>query len=1039
MGRVLGLDIGTNSIGWTLIDEREDSSISRVVAIGVRIFPEGVNRDTQGAEHSKNEERRIARGMRRQIARRARRKAVLRRSLVAAGLLPADREAQQRLDELDPYELRRAGLTRRLELHEFGRVLVHLNQRRGFLSNRKADRGRKSENSQTLQEINALAEAMGERTLGEHLAERRQENSQERIRGQHTRRQMYLDEFRKLWEEQSKHHPELTETLCYGLQGPEQTYPRAPQHLKDRRRNSLLREYGLYGILFFQRSLYWPKSVIGRCELTGEKRCPRADRVAQRFRMLNEVNNLLIISEFTEPRALSVHERTVALKALTTKKERTFDELRKALGLLDSDVFNLERADRKKLLGSPIDVALAHKSLFGKRWEAFPEETKDRIVRSLIADEEEQILGKARADWSCSEELARRLIEFDPSDLADGSASYSRAAMERLLPHLERGLRLMGNDATDSALHAAGFLRPDEKVVQQSNQLPPVPDDIRNPIVRQALFEVRKLIHAVIREYGKPDRIHVELAREAKGTADSRAKQTRDMRENERRRDGAAEWLREHGVAVTRDSIQRFLLWREQGEDCVYSGNPISPAQLFGGEVDIDHVLPYSKSLDNSLMNKVVAFRSENTRKGQRTPYEWLSGMDQAKYEQVLQRARTLPFPKRRRFAEKEVKLDDFLARQLSDTAYITTCVRQYLMRLGVDIVCTKGAATAELRYQWGLNTVLRDDGLDLKSRDDHRHHAVDALVIALTSRSRLQQLARTRGADREQLPPPWPKFREQVLEMVDGIKVSHRPARKISGALHEDTIYGPTQKSRTPSNEPRPHAQGWVEEPGTFVVRKPVTALTPAMIDEIRDPHVRELVVARLRERGIDHKSAGVKFPKDLWAEPLWLVPKSGRKSVATHPIRFVRVLRRDQTIQPIRGGTACVKPGSTHHICLFELPGHTPERPKREMIAVTMLEVVQRRKRREPLIRHFHPTVPEAKFLYSLSWGETVWANIRGREDLYVFRTAASTQGQIYFVSHTDARPSATAMKYAVKANTLDAVKVTVDPLGRIRNAND
>src|SRR5262249_20753135 len=141
--------------------------------------------------------------------------------------------------------------------------------------------------------------------------------------------------------------------------------------------------------------------------------------------------------------------------------------------------------------------------------------------------------------------------------------------------------------------------------------------------------------------------------------------------------------------------------------------------------------------------------------------------------------------------------------RQLTDTAYLTSQVREYLLPLVADphrdILCIKGQLTAELRHLWGLNSVLRDDALNLKNREDHRHHAVDALVVALTNRSRLQHLAQTRYAAADErtnkLPAPWSNFRDAVQELVDGIKVSHRPVRDLSGALHEETIYGPSSK----------------------------------------------------------------------------------------------------------------------------------------------------------------------------------------------------------------------------------------------------
>jgi CRISPR-associated endonuclease Csn1 len=338
----------------------------------------------------------------------------------------------------------------------------------------------------------------------------------------------------------------------------------------------------------------------------------------------------------------------------------------------------------------------------------------------------------------------------------------------------------------------------------------------------------------------------------------------------------------------------------------------------------------------------------------------------------------------------------------------------------------------------WGLNTVLREDGLNLKNREDHRHHAVDAVVIALTDRSRLQHLARARYTD-ERLPAPWSNFRDAIEEAAAGIHVSHKAVRDISGALHEETIYGPTSKPDRGNGEAeRPHAKGWIEEDGVFVLRKKLEDLTPAMVENIRDPHVKEIVLQRLAEFGVEPGGKG-KIPKEAWQKPLYMKRKSGRTSRAPSMIRKVRIVRKEGTIQPIRGGAAWVKPGNTHHIAIFELPAKAGKKPKRDMIAVSMMEASQRARRGEPLVSRVHPSVPDAKFLFSLSWGEMVSADIRGRDDLYVFRTAASTQGQIYFVSHTDARPSASATKFAVKANTLAGQKVIVDPLGRIRNAND
>jgi CRISPR-associated endonuclease Csn1 len=137
------------------------------------------------------------------------------------------------------------------------------------------------------------------------------------------------------------------------------------------------------------------------------------------------------------------------------------------------------------------------------------------------------------------------------------------------------------------------------------------------------------------------------------------------MRQREEDRDAAAQRIREHGIKMSREAIDRYLLWEEQRHECIYSGEPISLAQLFGGEVDIDHILPRERSLDDSLKNRVVCFRSQNRDKADRTPHEWLAATDPARYEAILQRTKCLPYPKAERLRQQHVTLNDFIARQL--------------------------------------------------------------------------------------------------------------------------------------------------------------------------------------------------------------------------------------------------------------------------------------------------------------------------------------------------------------------------------------
>jgi CRISPR-associated endonuclease Csn1 len=399
-----------------------------------------------------------------------------------------------------------------------------------------------------------------------------------------------------------------------------------------------------------------------------------------------------------------------------------------------------------------------------------------------------------------------------------------------------------------------------------------------------------------------------------------------------------------------------------------------------------------------------------------------------------------MPYSKYRRFLQKELDLDKFIARQLTDTGYITRATVEYLRLLFErkqehSVLGLKGQLTAELRWQWGLDKILEEmpdspawnEKNELrpgeKNRADHRHHAIDAIVVALTNRQRLHKLSelvRRGGAQKhgEVLPEPWPDFRETVVGRIRGLKVSHRVERKVRGALHEETLYGPTPTA------------------GEWVLRKSVELLSAAEVERIRDPKIRQIVLDRLRERGIDFgrgKKPDAKKMKEALSNPPLQMPSGVL-------IKKVRLIKQELTIQPLRDDDkfqAYVKPGSTHHLCIFEFEERSKK--KREAIFVTMLEATKRLKRGEPIVCRTHPERPEAKFIMSLSSREMVLANWRGEQKLLVFKTAASTQGQLYFAEHTDARRSSDQTRFVATANSLDARKVTVDPLGRIRWAND
>jgi CRISPR-associated endonuclease Csn1 len=413
-----------------------------------------------------------------------------------------------------------------------------------------------------------------------------------------------------------------------------------------------------------------------------------------------------------------------------------------------------------------------------------------------------------------------------------------------------------------------------------------------------------------------------------------------------------------------------------------------------------------------------------------------------------------MPWVKRRKFSQQEVKLEDFVSRQMNDTAYIAREVRQYLQCLypgdrqlrEQKVKAVRGGTTFELRWQWGLDSILGAPGLIRKERKDLRHHAIDAIVIALTNEKRLAQLARRnrRSGDSATDFAPWANFWQDVKSAVENVNVSHRVRRKVRGQLHDETHYGkPIGKEK-------------------FRYRKALSDLTWAETGKILDGKIRDLVAARvapfrkndnLAPGEIDDsylESLSKKPPAAAWAEPLYLMDKNGGVANA---IKRVRLEKTDSTIRSIRKGdrTVYVKPGNTHHVCLFKGIACPPGDHDRDAVFVDLLTATERKlqalrrntgsTRANQVIEKTHPNFAEARFWMSLSKGEMILLDPSDPSSLYRYETALSPKTkQLVFRRHVCASIG-TYGRIQPRPWTLnpEARKVTVDPLGRVRWAND
>jgi CRISPR-associated endonuclease Csn1 len=1071
---VLGLDLGPNSIGWAMLDQDPesgepvgfyDTSVidSPHPPMGVRVFEAGLENFETAKEKSRSQQRRMMRSLRRNHARRNARRAKVKRLLTGAGLLPDDEMELAALFRTDPYEIRARALSEDLTVHEVGRALFHLAQRRGFKSNRKS--GDDKEEGKVLEEIGKLEHEMreaGSKTLGQHFAALRagkKEMARPRVRAQHTRRDMYEVEFSGIVERQKQAHPgKLTDDFVGDLH--EAVFFQRPFAIsEERRKNAPSRA-----------NLHRAPSVRPCPFEEGEKCCNKGHWKAQRFRILKEVANLTISEHHHEERELTTEERDFLIDELSVAREIKFDQIRKKLHKVfgtDPDArFNLERGGRKKLLGNTVENKLAN-AFSKKKWATMPEDTKVRLRELLLDVEDPAALEEALRSHGLDENKVSKLMEFSPPD---GYLGYSLKAIDKLLVHMEHGKD--EHDAIQAVYggreEVHGF---DKLPALVSDELPAEIHEITNPVVRRALVEVRKVVNALTREHGRPARIVVELAREMKDGQEGRKEYSRRIRGRQEEREEAKKRVLEHGGnQASRSDVNRWLYWKEQGGACLYTGQSIPASEIFnGGAWDVDHILPRWRSLDDSMMNKALVSREANARKANRTPAEWL-GTESQEFKQLVKRASeleksgTLPTPKLMRLKAAKLDTDDFAKRQLNDTRYITRAVVKYLellypaeLRHGEKaVMSSRGGLTSELRHHLGLNRdvfypLLDSKGNDVKpdeeargakSRIDHRHHAVDAVVVALSSRAFLKRYQDywKRRADphvkEPEFPPPWESLRNEVRRHADEIQVSHRVQRKLSSALHEETFYGPLYDDK---GDLIPHK---------YSTRKPIERFDKGKhILEIRDEHVRKLVADKARASGWDG-SPKAKLPKG------WF--KAGVFMDSGVEIKKARVTVSINN--PARISHRYAVLGNNHHIEVFEDSSIQPGKKGRIKTRVVSTMEAARRARREKdaqqrEIVSRNPGEPY-RFLMSLARKDSVVATnpSTGERTLCVVQKFSGSEelstSELDFVIRDvrDSRPAKTGNKSPFRRVTscqdfkrLEIGKVQVDPLGRVYPAND
>jgi len=961
----LGLDLGTNSIGWCIYSLDGNNKPEALIDMGVRIFSDG--RDPKTKEPLAVE-RRTARGLRRILHRRKQRRKQMFCLLQEQGLMPNDAVQATALKSLNPYELRVRALDAKLEPYELGRVLFNLSVRRGFKSNRKeavqekekdSQNDTKSQNEKCEQLAKAIKDS-GFRTLGEFLWKHKNTETPQMendagdigmrfVPGRsnyYPTRRMYAEEFDTIRKVQEPYY-------------------------------SGVNWDALYEKLFYQRPLRAQER--GKCRYMPDKeRTFKAMPCSQKIRILQEVYNMDYIDALGKAFPIG-NAQTDMLIALLDKKEKlSFAAMKKELGLDESCTFNLERGGREYLQGNITAVKLRNKNRFGELWDSLSLAEQDRIVEKLITADEDAEIISILEQYDLTDEQKKNIVA---TVLPSGTSMLCKEVTEMLVQKMEQNkipltvaVQMLGYTYADQSVHEEGEL-PYYGVILTGSTMGAHPEadeskpelkygKISNPTVHVALNQTRTVVNTLIKAYGKPQQIVVELSRDLKASREAKARIQKTITMNQKRNERDNKNITEitKNPYPNREDRLKYRLWEELGSDsfsrkCLYCGKPISGSEIFTKDIEIEHILPFGRTLFDGETNKTIAHTSCNAFKKDRSPFEAFgSSPNGYNWHDIRARANSLKNPaKRALFAENAMekfeKDSSFIQRQLIDNAYLSRSALRYLRCICKDVWSVNGCMTKLLRDKWNIDSILKREigdteiahfelkneqiGQYKKNRYDHRHHALDASVIALIDRAIVQEISRLnqiRLKNRIEA-PQMPVLRSELIEKVKHITVSFKPDHGRQGKLSKETLLGKIKKiekvdidsiqtddiasikddairtrfetkRRELGDITKAKAALKTEFPKLdvfktyYVSRTPIVSLTEKNIDSIVDEKIKEKLKTFIKEHAdLSFAEQLQKFTETEWIGKPSVDGKPGKK----YRIVKVRCINRVQTPIPI------------------------------------------------------------------------------------------------------------------------------------------
>ncbi|MCL2566116.1 MAG: type II CRISPR RNA-guided endonuclease Cas9 [Defluviitaleaceae bacterium] len=819
----IGLDIGIASVGFAVMELDHEDLPSKIIRIGSRVFDVAEN-PKDGA--SLAEPRREARSMRRRLRRKSHRKARIRNLILGQNILSQDAlDSLFNSIDLCIYQLRAEALDRIITNEELARILIHLSQRRGFKSNRKAEDAKKE--GALLKAIAANEAIMKEknyRTVGELFYRDEAYSKTKRNKGENYQNTITRDMIEVEARTVFLHQRDLGNTVCSESLEEEylkillsqRSFDEGPGKLSDGTPNPYAK--GIEG-------------MVGECTFEkDEPRAPKASYSFERFELLQKVNHIrLDIDGKTVP--LTVEQRHKLIELAHSTFAPTYARIRKELTIPENARFNSIRKYEN-------DVDAAEKAEKFNCLKNFHEmrKTLDKVSKGRIAsistekrNEIGRIFSLYKSEDKIRDAFAATNIDIEPLDvetLINNLDSFSKfghlsvKALDKIIPFLEEGLNYneacekAGYDFKGMSSDGASTLISLEKLAESTE------NTITSNVAKRTISQCAKVINAIIREMDRvsPVYINIELAREMSKPHKERVKDDKDNRENSAYNERIKNELSETDGLLNPKGLDivRLKLWKQQDGRCAYSNTSIPRERLFQpGGADIDHIVPYSISFDDTYNNKVLVQVHENRQKGDRLPLQYLTGKRRDDFIVWVENS-TLRKEKKDRLLKAEITEDDrnrFKERNLQDTKTISSFMYRYLSEYLEfapsenrvrRVTAVNGRVTSMLRSRWGLNKV-REDG--------DMHHAFDAAVIACTTQGMINRLSgyygrretlytsddgteytisKKTGEIKERFPQPYNNFSNELIgKLSKDVFVSRMPSRKVSGAAHKETIKG--------------------------------------------------------------------------------------------------------------------------------------------------------------------------------------------------------------------------------------------------------